>query len=164
MEDCWMGRRGAHLPAGIKKQMPEIVDMHLPWSGVFHNCVIVSIKKRYPGHARKIMNAIWGLGQMMFSKVVIVLDHDVDVKDPQAVVFHALNNIDPERDMQFTLGPVDSLDHASRLPDFGSKVGIDATRKTAGEGFHRPWPDLIRMDPAVKAAVDAKLRRLGLTF
>ena len=163
MEDCHMGRAVTRifLPV-IRKQLPEIVDMELPWAGVFHNLVIVSIRKRYPGHARKVMNAIWGLGQMMFSKVIVVVDDDVDVHDPQEVVWKVLNHIDPERDVQFTLGPVDSLDHASRLPNLGSKMGIDATRKGPGEGFNRPWPDEIRMSEEVLERVARRWKEYGL--
>lgn len=163
MEDCHMGHAVTQifLPV-IKKQLPEIVDLELPWAGVFHNLVIVSIKKRYPAHARKVMNAIWGLGQMMFSKVIVVVDDDVDVHDPQEVVWKVLNHIDPERDVQFTIGPVDSLDHASRLPNLGSKMGIDATRKWPGEGFTRPWPDEIRMSPEILDRVAKRWKEYGL--
>jgi len=163
MEDCWMGDAVTRifLPV-IRKQLPEIVDMALPWAGVFHNLVVVSIRKRYPGHARKVMNAIWGLGQMMFSKVIVVVDDDVDVHDPQELVWKVLNHIDPERDVQFTLGPVDSLDHASRLPNFGSKMGIDATRKGPADGFNRPWPDEIRMSEDVLERVARRWKEYGL--
>jgi 4-hydroxy-3-polyprenylbenzoate decarboxylase len=124
--------------------------------------MIVSIRKSYPGHARKIMNAIWSLGQAMFTKVLVVVDHDVDVHNYREVVWKALCAIDPERDVQFTLGPVDTLDHAARLQDFGSKMGIDATRKWPSEGFTRPWPDEIRMSPEVKARIDRLWPKLGL--
>jgi len=162
-EDCHMGTavERIFLPV-IKKQMPEIVDMHLPWAGVFHNLMVVAVEKRYPGHARKVMNAVWGTGQMMFTKCVVVVDHDTDVRNLQEVAWKVLNHIDPERDIQFTLGPVDTLDHAARLQDFGSKMGIDATRKWPAEGFARPWPDEIRMDPEVVARVTARWRELGL--
>ena len=112
--------------------------------------MIVSIRKSYPGHARKVMNAIWSLGQAMFTKCIIVVDEDCDVQNIAEVVLRVANNIDPERDIQFTLGPVDSLDHASRLPNYGSKMGIDATRKWKAEGFNRPWPAMIEMDRANK--------------
>jgi len=164
MEDCHMGKAVTRifLPV-IRKQLPEIVDLELPWAGIFHNLVIVSIQKRYPAHARKVMNAIWGLGQMMFSKVIIVVDDDVDVHDPQEVVWKVLNHIDPERDIQFTLGPIDSLDHSSRLPNLGSKMGIDATRKWPGEGFARPWPDEIRMSPEMIERVTRRWKEYGLS-
>ena len=163
MEDCHMGRavERIFLPV-LRRQFPEIVDMELPWAGVFHNLVIVSIRKRYPGHARKIMSAIWGMGQMMFSKVIVVVDEEVDVHDPQEVAWKALNHIDPERDVQFVLGPVDQLDHAARLENYGSKMGIDATRKWAGEGFTRRWPEEIRMSEEVVARVSRRWKEYGL--
>jgi 4-hydroxy-3-polyprenylbenzoate decarboxylase len=162
MEDAWMGKavERIFLPL-MKVTLPEIVDVNLPVEGVFHNLMIVSIKKSYPGHARKVMNGIWSMGQAMFTKCIIVVDEDTDVQDAGAVVWKTLNNIDPERDIQFTLGPVDSLDHAARLPDFGSKMGIDATRKWPSEGFTRPWPDELRMSAEVKALVDKKWKELG---
>ncbi len=163
MEDAWMGRavERIFLPA-MKMTIPELVDIHLPVEAVFHNLMIVSIKKSYPGHARKVMNAIWSLGQAMFTKCILVVDEDCDVQNIPEVVLRVANNIDPERDIQFTLGPVDSLDHASRLPNYGSKMGIDATRKWKAEGFNRPWPAMIEMDRATKAKVDAMWAKLGL--
>ncbi len=125
----------------MRLQLPEVRDIAMPAEGIFHNLILVSIRKSYPGHARKVMHAIWGLGQAMFSKVIVVVDEDVDVQNFSEVAWKALNNIDPERDIQFVMGPVDSLDHASRLPNYGSKMGVDATRKWPGEGFTRPWPD-----------------------
>ncbi|HEY3704063.1 MAG TPA: UbiD family decarboxylase [Terracidiphilus sp.] len=156
MEDAWMGKavERIFLPA-MKMTIPEIVDINLPVEGVFHNLMLVSIKKSYPGQARKVMNAIWSLGQAMFTKCVVVVDEDCDVQDVGEVVLRVANNIDPERDIQFTLGPVDSLDHASRLPNYGSKMGIDATRKWKAEGFERPWPAMLEIDKATKARVDA---------
>ena len=163
MEDAWMGKavERIFLPA-MKLTIPELVDIHLPVEAVFHNLMIVSIKKSYPGQARKVMNAIWSLGQAMFTKCIIVVDEDCDVQNIGEVVLRVANNIDPERDIQFTLGPVDSLDHASRLPNYGSKMGIDATRKWKAEGFNRPWPAMIEMDRATKARVDALWAKLGL--
>jgi 4-hydroxy-3-polyprenylbenzoate decarboxylase len=163
MEDAWMGKavERIFLPL-MRVTIPEIVDVNLPVEGVFHNLMLVSIKKSYPGQARKVMNAIWSLGQAMFTKVIVVVDEDVDVQDIADVTLKALNHIDPERDIQFMLGPVDSLDHASRLPNFGSKMGIDATRKWPAEGFTRPWPDEIQMDAKTKALVNKKWRELGL--
>jgi 4-hydroxy-3-polyprenylbenzoate decarboxylase len=163
MEDAWMGKavERIFLPA-MKMQIPEIVDIHLPVEAVFHNLMLVSIRKSYPGHARKVMNAIWSLGQAMFTKIIIVVDEDCDVQNIPEVVLRVANNIDPERDIQFTLGPVDSLDHASRLPNYGSKMGIDATRKWQAEGFTRPWPAIIEMDRATKARIDALWPKLGL--
>ncbi len=163
MEDGWMGEAVTRifLPL-MQMQFPEIVDVNLPLEGVFHNLMLVAIRKSYPGHARKLMSGIWGLGQAMFTKCIVVVDEDVDVQKIPDVVLKVLNHIDPERDIQFTLGPVDALDHASRLPNFGSKMGIDATRKWPSEGFARPWPDEILMDAATKAKVDRLWGSLGL--
>ncbi len=163
MEDAWMGKavERIFLPA-MKMTIPELVDIHLPVEAVFHNLMIVSIRKSYPGQARKVMNAIWSLGQAMFTKCIVVVDEDCDVQNMSEVVLRVANNIDPERDIQFTLGPVDSLDHASRLPNYGSKMGIDATRKWKAEGFDRPWPAMIEMDRGTKAKVDAMWEKLGL--
>jgi 4-hydroxy-3-polyprenylbenzoate decarboxylase len=162
MEDYWMGYvvERLFLPL-MRKQLPEVVDMHMPAEGVFHNLLIVAIRKSYPGHARKVMNAIWGLPGAMFSKVIVVVDDDVDVHNLREVAWKALNHIDPERDIQFTLGPVDQLEHASRLPNFGSKMGVDATRKWPSEGFTRPWPDEIVMDEKTKRKIDEVWRSLG---
>jgi 4-hydroxy-3-polyprenylbenzoate decarboxylase len=161
-EDAYMGKavERIFLPL-MKLTIPELVDINLPVEGVFHNLMIISIRKSYPGQARKVMNAVWSLGQAMFTKCIIVVDEDVDVQDLGDVTLKVLNNIDPERDIQFTLGPVDSLDHASRLPNYGSKMGIDATRKWASEGFARPWPDEIVMDAKTKALVDGKWKALA---
>jgi 4-hydroxy-3-polyprenylbenzoate decarboxylase len=163
MEDAWMGKavERIFLPA-MRMQIPELVDIHLPVEAVFHNLMLVSIRKSYPGQARKVMNAIWSLGQAMFTKIIIVVDEDCDVQNVAEVVLRVANNIDPERDIQFTLGPVDTLDHSSRLPNYGSKMGIDATRKWKAEGFSRPWPAMIEMDRATKAKVDAIWAKLGL--
>jgi 4-hydroxy-3-polyprenylbenzoate decarboxylase len=163
MEDAWMGKavERIFLPL-MKLTLPEIIDVNLPVEGIFHNLMIVSIRKSYPGHARKVMNGIWALGQAMFTKCIVVVDEDVNVQDIGEVVLKVFNHIDPERDIQFTLGPVDSLDHASRLPNFGSKMGIDATRKWPTEGFTRPWPDEILMDEKTKAVVDKKWKDLGI--
>jgi 4-hydroxy-3-polyprenylbenzoate decarboxylase len=143
-------------------QYPEIVDVAMPAEGIFHNLMIVAIRKSYPGHARKIMNAIWSLGQAMFTKVIVVVDHDVNIHNYSEVVWKTLCALDPERDVQFVLGPMDTLDHAARMQDFGSKMGIDATRKWASEGFTRPWPDEILMDEATKKRVDALWKSLSL--
>ena len=161
-EDAYMGKavERIFLPL-MRLTIPELVDINLPIEGVFHNLMIVSIRKSYPGQARKVMSAIWSLGQAVFTKCIIVVDEDVDVQDVGDVTLKALNHIDPERDIQFTLGPVDSLDHASRLPNFGSKMGIDATRKWASEGFTRPWPAEIVMDAKIKALVDEKWKTLA---
>lgn len=163
-EDYFMGYAIERILLPIMKlQFSEIVDVHMPAEGIFHNLMIVSIRKSYPGHARKIMSAIWGLGQAMFTKVLVVVDEDVNVHDPGEVAWKALCAIDPERDVEFHLGPVDTLDHAARLPDFGSHMGIDATRKWASEGYARgPWPDEIRMDENTRARIAARWKQLGL--
>ena len=164
MEDYFMGNaiERMFLPL-LRLQLPEITDMAMPAEGVFHNLILISIRKSYPGQARKVMNAIWGTGQAMFSKCIVIVDHDVDVQNRSETAWRALNNIDPERDIQFTMGPIDSLDHASRLPNYGSKMGIDATRKWPTEGFSRPWPDLIEMDEAVKQRVNSIWENLGIS-
>ncbi|HEV1993709.1 MAG TPA: menaquinone biosynthesis decarboxylase [Candidatus Acidoferrum sp.] len=162
-EDYYMGHavERIFLPV-MKMQYPEIADISMPAEGIFHNLMIVAIRKSYPGQARKIMNAIWSLGQAMFTKVIVVVDHDVNVQDYREVVWKTLCAIDPERDIQFSLGPMDTLDHAARMQDFGSKMGIDATRKWASEGFARPWPDQVVMSADVKQRIDALWSRLGL--
>ena len=163
MEDCFMAKATERifLPL-IKLQLPEIVDMNLPMEGVFHNMALISIKKRYPGHARKVMHAFWGLGQIALTKILIVFDEEVNVQDMSEVLWRLGNNIDPQRDIEFVTGPVDILDHASRLPGLGSKMGIDATKKLSGEGFDREWPDEIRMSPEVKKKIDELWGKLGL--
>jgi 4-hydroxy-3-polyprenylbenzoate decarboxylase len=156
-EDCYLGKATEQLFLPLLKIfIPEIVDMNLPWEGVFHNCVLVSIKKRYPGHARKVMSAMWGFGQLMFSKYVVIVDSHVDVQDVSTVAWHVFNNTDPKRDMMFAEGPMDILDHATPLWAYGSKVGIDATKKWESEGFTRDWPNEIEMSDDIKAQVDAK--------
>jgi 4-hydroxy-3-polyprenylbenzoate decarboxylase len=163
MEDFYMGKaiERIFLPL-MRMQLPEVRDMCMPAEGVFHNLMLVAIRKSYPGHARKVMHAIWGLGQAMFTKVIVVVDEDVNVQDVREVAWRALNNIDPQRDIEMVMGPVDSLDHASRLPNYGSKMGIDATRKWPGEGFTRPWPDVISMSDVVRRRVDALWKKAGL--
>jgi 4-hydroxy-3-polyprenylbenzoate decarboxylase len=163
MEDYFMGKaiERIFLPL-MRLQLPEVRDMAMPAEGVFHNLMLVSIKKAYPGHARKVMHAVWGLGQAMFTKCIVVVDEDVDVQNYSEVAWRAFNNIDPERDIEMVKGPVDSLDHASRLPNFGSKMGIDATRKWREEGFQRPWPKVITMNDDVKSRVDKLWRKAGL--
>jgi 4-hydroxy-3-polyprenylbenzoate decarboxylase len=163
MEDFYMGQaiERIFLPL-MRMQIPEIRDISMPAAGVFHNLMLVSIRKSYPGQARKVMHAIWGLGQAMFTKVIVVVDEDVDVQNHDEVAWRALNNIDPERDIEFVHGPIDSLDHASRMPDYGSKMGIDATKKLPAEGFTRRWPDVIAMSPEVRQRVDELWKRAGL--
>ncbi|HVT04153.1 MAG TPA: menaquinone biosynthesis decarboxylase [Thermoanaerobaculia bacterium] len=146
----------------MKKQFPEIVDVHMPPDGVFHNLMIISIKKRYPGQARKIMHGIWGLGQAMFTKVIVVVDAHVDPHDLPTVAWYALNNIDPERDTETVLGPIDVLDHSSRAFGYGSHMGIDGTRKLPAEGFNRVWPEEIEMSAEVRKKIDSIWSKLGL--
>jgi 4-hydroxy-3-polyprenylbenzoate decarboxylase len=156
MEDYYLGKASERifLPL-IRKTLPEIVDMHFPAAGIFHNLVLVSIDKRYPGHARKIMNAFWGLGQLMFSKTIIVVDKEVDVQNEAEVAWIVGTHYDPERDIQFTKGPVDDLEDASDLPALGSKMGIDATRKWPSEGFKRQWPTKIATSAAAARKAEA---------
>ncbi len=163
MEDFYMGKciERIFLPL-MRLNLPEVRDICMPAEGIFHNLIIVSIRKSYPGHARKVMHGIWGTGQAMFSKCIVVVDEDVNIQDLSEVAWKALNNIDPQRDIEFALGPIDSLDHASRLANFGSKMGIDATRKWPAEGFTRPWPDVIKMSPEVTKRVDELWTQAGL--
>jgi 4-hydroxy-3-polyprenylbenzoate decarboxylase len=163
MEDCFMAKATERifLPL-VRFQIPEIVDMNLPIEGVFHNLAIVSIRKRYPGHARKVMHALWGLGQMAFTKMLVVVDEEVNVQDMSEVLWRLGSNIDPQRDTEFVVGPVDILDHASQLPGLGSKLGIDATKKLPGEDFHRDWPDEIKMSREVVEKINRLWGKLGL--
>jgi 4-hydroxy-3-polyprenylbenzoate decarboxylase len=163
MEDYFLGHATERifLPL-LKLTIPEIVDYHMPAEGIFHNLVFVSIDKQYPGQAYKVMNALWGQGLMSLAKVLIVLDKHVDVRNVQEAWWVALNNIDPERDVRFSMGPMDVLDHSSRAFTYGSKMGIDATRKWPEEGFTRNWPKLIEMDEATKRRVDAMWSNLDL--
>ncbi|RMF79510.1 MAG: menaquinone biosynthesis decarboxylase, partial [Nitrospirae bacterium] len=163
MEDDWLGRATERifLPL-IQLQLPEIVDIHLPFEGVFHNLVLVSVRKRYPGHARKVIHALWGLGQMQFAKCIVVVDGDVDVQDVGQVAFRVANNVDWRRDVTVVEGPLDALDHASPQPRFGGKIGIDATRKLPEEGHPRPWPGDLVQEAAVVERVRAAWERAGL--
>jgi 4-hydroxy-3-polyprenylbenzoate decarboxylase len=163
MEDAWMGEAIEALFTPImKRQLPEVVDMHMPTEGVFHNLMILSIRKGYPGHARKVMHSIWGLGQAMFTKLIVVVDEDVNIRDYSELAWRALGSVDYARDVEIVKGPVDDLDHSSQLHRFGGKMGIDATTKWPGEGFTREWPPIIEMSEDVKARVDAMWTRLGL--
>jgi 4-hydroxy-3-polyprenylbenzoate decarboxylase len=163
MEDAYMGKASERifLPL-LQLQLPEIADINLPIEGVFHNLVIVSINKRYPGQARKVASALWGLGQMMLAKTIIIVDAEVNVRDYRELLWRVSNNISPRRDVFFTKGPIDSLDHASPSPNYGSKMGIDATKKLTGEGFAREWPEVIEMDKVTKQKVDELWKSLGL--
>ncbi|MGH7480588.1 MAG: menaquinone biosynthesis decarboxylase [Longimicrobiales bacterium] len=163
MEDFYLGgaTERIFLPL-LRLTLPEVVDYHMPAEGIFHNLVFVSIRKEYPGQAYKVMNGLWGQGLMSLAKLIVVVDDLIDVKNPQEAWWYALNNIDPERDVRFSKGPIDDLDHAARGPAFGSKMGIDGTRKLPEEGHGRPWPDVIEMDAAVRAKVDGLWERLGI--
>ena len=155
MEDFYIGSASVRLFLPVfKMNFPELVDIALPAEGVFHNLVFVSIRKSYPMQAYKIMHGLWGMGQMMFTKYIVVVDDDVDVHNTSEVLFRLCANTDPQRDAIFTRGPADVLDHATSESAIGSKMGIDATKKLAGEGFRRPWPPLIRMDPEVKLRLE----------
>ncbi len=163
MEDCFIGKATERifLPL-LRKQMPEIVEMNLPVEGVFHNLAIVSIDKQYPGHAKKIIHALWGLGQMMFTKMIVVVDSWVNVHDWSEVVWRWGNNVDPKRDVVICEGPVDILNHASPITGYGGKMGIDATKKWKEEGFERPWPPDIEMSQEVKEMVSGLWEEYGI--
>jgi len=163
MEDVWMGKATERLflPL-IRLFLPEIVDVSMPAEGVFHNLVLVAIKKRYPGHARKVMNGLWGLGLMSLAKTIVVLDEWVDVQNYSQVAWQAFGNVDWSHDVIHLDGPVDHLDHASYNHSFGGKIGVDATAKLPEEGYTRSWPELIEMDPQVKARIDEIWGTLGL--
>jgi 4-hydroxy-3-polyprenylbenzoate decarboxylase len=163
MEDAWMGKATERLflPL-IRLFLPEVVDVAMPPAGVFHNLVLVSIRKRYPGQARKVIQGLWGLGLLMLAKAIVVVDEWVDVQDLNQAAWQALGNVDWSRDILVTQGPVDHLDHASAQHSFGGKIGIDATAKSAEEGHPRPWPQPVGMSPEVRAHVDAIWKSLGL--
>ncbi|MEW6356725.1 MAG: menaquinone biosynthesis decarboxylase [Planctomycetota bacterium] len=164
MEDCYIGKATERifLPL-IKAQLSEIVDINLPLFGVFHNFAFVSIEKQYPFHARKVINAIWGLGQMMFTKIIVIVDKDVDVQSVDDVLWKVGNNVDPRRDVTFTDGPIDVLDHASPTKLVGSKMGIDATRKLPEEGHLREWPGQIKMSPEIAEQVKRRWKEYGIS-
>ena len=163
MEDCYMGKATERifLPL-IRTQLPEVVDMNLPLFGVFHNFCLISIDKRYPFHAKKIMHSIWGLGQLMFSKTIIVVDKHVDVQNVEEVFFYVGSNVDAKRDVTIVEGPVDVLDHAAPLIGAGSKMGIDATTKWREEGYEREWPDEIEMSQETQDLVTSRWKTYGL--
>ena len=161
-EDEWLAKATERifLPA-IRMTVPEIVDYDLPTSGAFHNCAIVSLRKAYPGHARKVIHAVWSLGLLSLTKCVVVVDEHVNVHDYQEVFFKVCANVDPERDIVITKGPLDQLDHAPTLEAYGGKMGIDATHKGPAEGT-RPWPEEIEMSPAVRSLVDRRWQEYGI--
>lgn len=162
-EDFFMGKAVERLmlPA-LQLTLPEVVDINMPCEGVFHNLVIVSMKKEYPGHTRKVMNALWGLGLMMLAKTIVVVDHTVNIHDLSEVAWRVASNIDPKNDIVFAEGPVDDLDHSSSSPKFGSKMGIDATTKTVEDGRQREWPPDVVMSPEIKNLVDKRWKEYGL--
>jgi 4-hydroxy-3-polyprenylbenzoate decarboxylase len=162
MEDCYMAKATERifLPI-IKVLVPELVDMVLPMEGVFHNCALVSIDKKFPGQAKKVIHLLWGLGQMASTKYIVVFDDDLDLNDSKSVVWKLLSNVDPNRDVIFSEGPLDALDHSAPYPNFGGKMGIDATRKTREEGMGRDWPDEIEMSDAIVKLVDERWKEYG---
>jgi 4-hydroxy-3-polyprenylbenzoate decarboxylase len=161
-EDCYLGKATERIFLPLLQMLvPEIVDMNLPFEGVFHNCAIIAIDKRYPYHARKVMNAVWGLGQMMFTKFAIIVDKDINVHDLSTVALHVFGNVDPKRDMMMVDGPLDILDHSSPMFGYGSKVGIDATRKWQSEGHPKEWPQLITMSQDIKQLVSKRWSEYG---
>ena len=163
MEDYWMGKATERLFLPLVKLfLPEVMDFAMPAPGLFHNLVVVSIKKRFPGHARKVIHGLWGLALLSLAKAIVVVDEWVDVHDAMVTGWQALGNVDWSRDVIVSDGPVDQLDHAAPLEAFGGKIGIDATAKLPEEGHPRPWPEVVRMDPAVKVRIDALWSELGL--
>lgn len=162
MEDYYLGKATERifLPL-IKIQIPEIVDMNFPCEGVFHNCLIVSIKKEYPGQARKVASSLWGMGQLMFTKTIIIVDDEVNIQNYSELAWKAFSNVDPKRDIFLTKGPLDVLDHSSPTPIFGSKIGIDATKKWKEEGHDRKWPEDIKMDDDIRKLVSKRWEEYG---
>ena len=162
-EDYFLGKATERIFLPLLQMLvPEVTDYNMPAEGVFHNCVLVSIKKRYPGHARKVMHALWGMGLMMLAKLIVVVDHDVDVHDLSTTAWVVFNNTDWKRDVEITEGPVDALDHTAPLPHLGGKMGVDATRKWKTEGFQREWPDNITMSPDMRSRVSRRWKEFGL--
>jgi 4-hydroxy-3-polyprenylbenzoate decarboxylase len=161
-EDAWLGKATERifLPA-IRTSVPELVDYDLPVAGAFHNCAIVSIRKAYPGHARKVMHAIWGLGLLSLTKAVVVVDEHVDVHDYEQVFFYVGANVDPARDVVLADGPADHLDHATTRQFLGGKLGIDATAKGPDEGA-REWPPEIEMSAEIRERVTARWAEYGI--
>ena len=161
-EDAWLGKATERifLPA-VRMTLPEIVDYDLPVAGAFHNCVIVSIRKAFPGHAQKVMHAIWGLGMLSLSKSVVVVDAEVNVHDYEEIFFRVCANVDPKRDVLITEGPLDHLDHSPTLQFYGGKLGIDATAKGPPEGT-RPWPEEIVMSDEIRERVSRRWAEYGI--
>lgn len=163
MEDCYLAKATERIFLPLLQQtLPEIRDINFPLEGVFHDCVMVSIKKTYPQQAKKVMHAIWGMGQMMFTKMIIVVDEHVDVQKEKEVWWRVFNNIDAKQDLVMVDGPLDALDHSSPMAKWGTKIGIDATKTWPEEGHTRPWPDEIEMSQDIKELVDMKWKELDL--
>lgn len=163
MEDYWLGKATERIFLPLLRMIvPDILDYDLPLFGCFHNCAFVKIRKEYPYQARRVMSAIWGAGQMALTKIIVVVDEHVDVHNPNEVLFQLCSNVDPRRDIMIVDGPLDILDHAAPACGAGSKLGVDATRKIAGEGTIRDWPDELEMTPEIKARVDQRWREYGL--
>ena len=162
MEDAWMGKATERLFLPLMQLfLPEVVDFAMPATGVFHNLVLVSIRKRFPGHARKVIHGLWGLALLSLAKAIVVVDEWVDVQNPTEAAWQALGNVDWSRDVVISDGPVDQLDHASYQSCFGGKIGVDATAKLPEEGHGRGWPEVVRMDPEVKTRIDTLWPELG---
>jgi 4-hydroxy-3-polyprenylbenzoate decarboxylase len=165
MEDAYLGWATERIFVPFLKMMyPEIVDLHLPVEGGFHNLAVVSIKKTYPGQGTKVMQSLWGVGQMMLTKCLIVVEDDIDIHDLKQLTWYVLSNIDPKRDLVFWQGPLDQLDHASNFPAYGGKIGIDATKKWKEEGYARQWPEMITMTPEVKKRINEIWDSLGISI
>ena len=165
MEDCYLGKvtERLFLPL-LKITLPEMVDMNLPLEGVFHNCAILSIRKSFPMHAKKVMSAVWGLGMLSLTKFVVIVDEHVDVHDESEVAWRVFNNVDPRRDVVITEGPLDVLDHSSPTASYGAKMGLDATKTWTSEGYEREWPEDIAMSDDIKKLVDEKWQRYGINL
>jgi 4-hydroxy-3-polyprenylbenzoate decarboxylase len=163
MEDYYMGKvtERIFMPM-IRLILPEVVDINMPAEGIFHNLVLVSIKKEYPGHARKVMYGLWGLGLMSLAKTIVVVDHFVDVQNPSEVAWRVANNINPDRDLVVVSGPLDDLDIATPTPKFGGKLGIDATQKGPLEGYPGQWPPDVEMTADIRALVDRRWSEYGI--
>jgi 4-hydroxy-3-polyprenylbenzoate decarboxylase len=163
MEDVWMGKATERLflPL-IRLFLPEVLDVNMPAEGVFHNLVLVSIKKRYPGHARKVISGLWGLGLLSLAKAIVVMDDWVDVQNVSQSAWQALGNVDWSHDVIHMDGMVDHLDHASYQHSFGGKIGVDATAKLADEGYSRSWPQVVQMDPEVIRRINEIWDELGI--
>lgn len=162
-EDCFLAMATERLFLPLIRQLcPEITDLRMPLEGVFHNCVLVSIHKRYPGQARKVMHFLWGMGQLMYTKLIVVVDDDIPLTDLSLVAWRVFNNIDAKRDLEFSEGPLDALDHSSPQPRFGTRLGIDATRKWPEEGHTREWPEPLAMSADIVERVNRRWSEYGI--